>query len=277
MTLQGKVALVTGGGRGVGAATAKLLAARGARVGVNYLSNEHAAKAVVAEIIAASGQAQAIQADVRDARQVAQLVAEVVEAYGRIDILVSNAAMHSVLVPFEQITWEEFSQRVNDELCAAFNVTKAVLPMMERQQCGRLIYIASEHARGPALPGSIGHGTAKAALVTFAKYLAYELGPRGITANVVSPAMVETERNAAFLPESVKQRVAASTPLGRVARPEDVARVIAFFADDDSGFMTGTYAPVTGGLGLSRRGIIPSMEGRSHREGITEADMKAER
>jgi 3-oxoacyl-[acyl-carrier protein] reductase len=261
MTYENRVALVTGGGRGVGAATAKLLAARGARVAVNYLSNVQAAEGVVAEIQAASGEACAIQADVRDEQQVAYLVASVIKTYGRLDILVSNAAMRSRFAPFEQMAWEEFSQRVNDELQAAFRVTQAVLPVMTRQQYGRLVYVGSEHAKGPALPGSIAHGTAKAALVTFVKYLAYELGPRGITANVVSPGGVATEASAAFLPAAFSQRMAAAVPLGRVGRPEDIASVIAFFASDDSGFMTGTCAPVTGGLGLARGGFASSMQG----------------
>src|SRR6266853_1010925 len=131
MALENKVALVTGGGRGVGAATAKLL---GARVAVNYLSNAQAAEGVVTEIQAASGKAYAIQADVRDAQQVARLAASVIDTYGRLDILVSNAAMRSRFAPFEQMAWEEFKQRVNDELQAAFQVTQAVLPVMTRQQ-----------------------------------------------------------------------------------------------------------------------------------------------
>jgi 3-oxoacyl-[acyl-carrier protein] reductase len=254
MALQTKVALITGGGRGIGAATAKLLAARGARVVVNYLSNVQAAEGVVTEIRASSGEARAIQADVRDAQQVARLVAEVVETYGRLDILVSNAAMRSRFSPFEQMAWEDFAQRVNDELQAAFRMTQAVLPVMTRQQYGRLVYVGSEHANGPGLPGSIAHGTAKAALVTFVKYLAYELGPRGITANVVSPGGVETEGSTALLRTAFTQWQAAVVPPGHRARPEDIASVIAFFADDDSRFMTGTCAPVTGGLGLARGG-----------------------
>ena len=261
MTFEDKVALVTGGGRGIGAATATVLAARGARVAVNYLSNEQAAEGVVAEIQAAGGVARAIQADVRDAQQVARLAASVIDTYGRLDILVSNAAMRSRFAPFEQMAWEEISRRVNDELQAAFQVTQAVLPVMTRQHYGRLVYIGSEHAKGPALPGSIAHGTAKAALVTFVKYLAYELGPRGITANVVSPGGVLTEGSAAFLPPAFTEAVAAAIPLGRTARPEDIASIIAFFASDDSGLMTGTCAPVTGGLGLARGGTAFSIQG----------------
>jgi 3-oxoacyl-[acyl-carrier protein] reductase len=270
MTYENKVALITGGGRGVGAATAKLLAARGARVAVNYLSNMQTAQGVVAEIQAASGEACAIQADVRNEQQVARLVASVINTYGRLDILVSNAAMRSRFAPFEQMAWEEFSQRVHDELQAAFWITQAVLPVMTHQRYGRLVYVGSEHANGPALPGSIAHGTAKAALVTFVKYLAYELGPRGITANVVSPGGVQTEGSAAFLSPAFTQQLATAVPLGRIARPEDIASVIAFFASDDSGFMTGTCVPVTGGLGLARGGFAPSMQGWPPAKGTKE-------
>jgi 3-oxoacyl-[acyl-carrier protein] reductase len=261
MTLQGKVALVTGGSRGIGAATAKLLAERGVRVAVNYLSNTQAAKGVVTAIQTASGEAFAIQADVRDAQQVANLVASVIDTYGRLDILVSNAAMRSRFAPFEQMGWEEFAQRVDDELKAAFEMTQAVLPVMTSQQYGRLIYVGSEHANGPGLPGSIAHGTAKAALVTFVKYLAYELWPRGITANVVSPGGVETEGSSAFLNAAFKQWGSSAVAPGRRALPEDIARVIAFFADDDRGFTTGTCVPVTGGMGLARAGGASTMPG----------------
>jgi 3-oxoacyl-[acyl-carrier protein] reductase len=203
---------------------------------------------------------------------VARLVADVVDSYGRLDILVSNAAMRSRLAPFEQMAWEDFSQRVNDELQAAFRLTQAVLPVMTRQHYGRLVYVGSEHANGPALPGAIAHGTAKAALVTLVKYLAYELGPRGITANVVSPGGVETQARAAVLPPAFAQRMAAAIPLGRLARPDDIARVIAFFADEDSGFMTGTCAPVTGGLGLARGGVASSLHGWPLTEGVQETE-----
>jgi 3-oxoacyl-[acyl-carrier protein] reductase len=258
MSFPGKVALVTGGGRGVGAATAQLLAERGAQVVINYFSNTTAAEAIMQAIRAKGGEACAVQADVRDAIQVARLVETVLATYGRLDILVSNAAMRSPFAPFAQMPWEHFAQRVNDELSAAFHLTQAVLPQMTAQGSGHLIYVGSEHSQGPALPGSIAHGTAKAALVTFARYLAYELGPCGITANVVSPGRVETEGSAAVVSELFKTPLTASSPLGRNAQPIDVARVIAFFADDDSGFVTGTSLPVTGGAGIGRVNASPT-------------------
>ncbi len=261
MTLKGKVALVTGaGGRGIGAAAARELATRGAQVIVNYRSNKSQAQEVVETIVAVGGEACAIQADVLDEKQVAQMVAETIATYGRIDILVNSKGgqplgrtpsgwgAHSFL----DISWEELESRINGEIRAAFNVTKAVVPIMERQHYGRLVYVSSEHSQGPGAPGMIANGTAKAGLNTFVVYLAHELGPFGITANVVSPGMVLSEATERIVPVEFRNRVVEATPLRRATQPEDVARVIAFFASDDSALMTGVYAPVTGGCGLAR-------------------------
>lgn len=249
MTLQGKVALVAGGGRGIGAATAKLLAARGASVVVNYLKNSASAEQVIAQIHANGGQAIAVQADIQNQNQAESLVQEARNAYGRIDILVNSASSSGVIKPFEQMNWDEFVLGVNRELKAAFVLTKAVLPTMQQQHYGRIIYIASGLAKAPSMYGAISISTAKAGLVAFAKYIAKEYGPSGVTANVVSPGMVETDLSARISAEQ-KQHLADMTPLGRIAQPEDIAHVIAFFASDDSGFMTGTYAPVNGGMAM---------------------------
>ncbi len=247
MTLEGKVALIAGGGRGIGAATAKLLAARGASVVVNYLKNGSTASQVVDQIRANEGQALAVQANVRDPQQVETLVRAARDAYGRIDIQINSSSPSGVFKPFEQMSWDEFALGINNELRAAFLLSKAVLPTMQQQHYGRIVYISSGLAKNPSVEGAISIATAKAGLVAFAKYIAKEYGPSGITANVVSPSMVETELSA-MIPAEHRQRLAAMTPLGRIAQPEDIARVITFFASDDSGFMTGVYAPVNGGL-----------------------------
>lgn len=248
MNLQGKVAVVTGGSRGIGRATSILLARRGAKVVVNYLSNIDAAEEVVSEIRISGGVGIAIQADVRQKDQMLKLVAVAKEAFGRIDVLVCNANMHFETKPFAELSWEEFSQKLNDELNAAFVTTKAVIPTMTQQKFGRIIYISSTLSRDPS-PYMIAHGTAKGGLNTFSMYIAQEFGPDGISANVVAPGLVQTDATA-FLTEQEKQVISNFTPLGRVAEPEDVAGVISFLASDDARFVTGTYTPVTGGLSM---------------------------
>ena len=244
-----RVALVTGGSLGIGAASARLLAARGMRVVVNYLQSGTAAEEVVADIEAAGGQALAVQADVREAAAIERLIEQVQAAWGAIDVLVHNALTPYVIKPFQEMTWEELGSKLDDELRAAFAVTKAVLPAMTQQGWGRIIYLGTGLSRRPR-EGMIALGTAKAALAQFARYLAQELGPRGITVNVVEPGPVEDTRMAAVLDEALKQRQVAATPLGRLAHPGDVAQVVAFYASEDNAFMTGTTATVNGGMSM---------------------------
>jgi 3-oxoacyl-[acyl-carrier protein] reductase len=215
----GRVALVTGASSGIGAATARLLAARGMRVVVDYLRSGTAAEEVVAGIEAAGGQAMAVQADVREAAAVESMIEQVQTAWGGIDVLVHNA------------------------------LTQAVLPAMTEQGWGRIIYLGTGLSRRPR-EGMIALGTAKAALAQFARYLAQELGPRGITVNVVEPGPVEDTRMADVFDEEHKQRQVAATPLGRLAHPGDVAQVVAFYASEDNAFMTGTTAAVDGGMSM---------------------------
>jgi 3-oxoacyl-[acyl-carrier protein] reductase len=247
--LHGKVALIAGGAGGIGAATAKLLAARGALVIVNYLKNEAAAKRVVAEIHTNRQLAVAVQADVREPEHVKTMVESILEENERIDIMIDSVSSSSFVKPFAEMTWDEFIWGVQRELQAAFELTKAVLPAMQKQHYGRLVYISSGLSKAPTMPGSISIGTAKAGLGAFARSIAREYGSYGITANVVSPGMVETELSS-HMPAEQKQRVTSMTPLGRIAQPEDIARAIAFFASDDSGFLTGTYMPVNGGISM---------------------------
>jgi 3-oxoacyl-[acyl-carrier protein] reductase len=248
-SLRWKVALIAGGGRGIGAATAKLLAARGALVIVNYLKNEAAANQVVAEIHANGQLAAAMQADARNPENVQEMVESILEEDEHIDIMIDCVSSFAFVKPFAEITWDEFIWGVSSELHAAFELTKAVLPAMQKQHYGRLLYVGSDLAKVPTMPGGISIGTAKAGLATFVRFIAKEYGQYGITANIVSPAVVETELSSR-IPAEQKQRLASVTPLGRIAQPEDIARAIAFFASDDSGFMTGTYMPVNGGMSM---------------------------
>jgi 3-oxoacyl-[acyl-carrier protein] reductase len=251
-SLAGRTALVTGGSRGVGAATSKLLAARGANVIVNYFKNKEAADKVVEEINkearGTQGYAIAIQADVTKLTQVEYMVGEAIQRYGRIDILVNNAMVGRYFhKPFMETTWDDFTEKFTDEIKSAYEVTRAVLPDMVKQNYGRIIYVATGSAKYPNPSGAIAFGTAKAGLVAFAKYIAQEFGRKGITANIVSPGLIETDQNAHF-PAEIKQQYASLTTIGRTGKPEDVANVIAFFASDESEYVTGTYAPVDGGL-----------------------------
>lgn len=240
-----RVALVTGSSRGIGAATARVLADRGAKVVVNYLSNEDAAASTANAIREDGGDALVVQADVTDETDVERMVETITEEWGPIDVLVNNANMPFATKPFAEMTWPEFEQKLTDELGAAFHVTKRVLPGMVDQEYGRIVYVSSGLGDHPA-PGFIAHGSAKGALDTFVKYIAHEYGEAGITANVVAPGIVETEATGDRV-DAMREQYAAQTPLGRVTQPDDVARVIANFVSDDARFVTGTYTPVNGG------------------------------
>jgi 3-oxoacyl-[acyl-carrier protein] reductase len=241
---------VTGSSSGIGAATARLLAARGLRVVVNYLHRDQAAKEVVADIEAAGGEAVAVRADVRDPAAVDRLVEQVRTTWGGgVDVLVHNALTPYAIKSFRDMTWDELGGKLDDELRAAYVVTKAVLPAMTAQHWGRLIYLGTGLSRRPRA-GMIALGTAKAALTQFARYLAQELGPDGITVNVVEPGPVAETRISHVLDGEQARRQIAATPLGRLARPADVANAVAFFAGEDNAFMTGTTAAVNGGMAM---------------------------
>jgi 3-oxoacyl-[acyl-carrier protein] reductase len=246
----GRVALVTGASSGIGAATARLLAERGMRVVINYLHSAASAEQVVAGIEAAGGQAMAVQADVREPEAVQKLVEQVGEAWGGIDVLVHNALTPYAVKSFQDMSWEELGGKVDDEMRAAYVVSKAVLPAMLERGQGRIIFLGTGLSRRPRA-GMIALGTSKAALAGFALYLAQELGPHGITVNVVEPGPVgDTKIAANVLDAEVVQRQVAATPMGRLAHAADVAQAVAFFAGEDNGFMTGTATAVNGGLAM---------------------------
>ncbi|WP_328611211.1 SDR family oxidoreductase [Amycolatopsis sp. NBC_00345] len=247
-----QVAVVTGAGRGIGASTAVELGKRGYRVVVNYFSRAADAHQVVDAVRAAGGDGVAVPGDVRDPDQAASLISTAMEQFGQLDALVCNAATPVRFTPFGELAWNDFATKVTDELAAAFHVTAAALKIMTAQGHGRLVFVSSDMATHSAVPSGIAHGTAKAALNTFARYLAVEYGPSGITANVVSPGYIRTGNSAANAPADVTETLAAQTPLRRVGVPDDVGRVIAAIADDAGSFVTGTIIPVTGGLHAAR-------------------------
>jgi 3-oxoacyl-[acyl-carrier protein] reductase len=246
----GRVALITGASRGIGAAVARLLASRGMRVVVNYRSSREEADDVVASIGSAGGRAMAVQADVRDGSAVLGMVERARAAMGEVEVLVHNALIPYAIKSFDEISWNELGGKLEQEMRAAFLMTKAVVPGMTTRGYGRIVYLGTVLSRRPR-EGMIALGTAKAALGSFARYVAEELGPRGITVNVVAPGPVaETTIDETALDREQKQREAAQTALGRIASPDDVARAVAFYAGDDSEFITGTTAPVDGGLAM---------------------------
>lgn len=247
--LNNKVAIVTGASRGIGAATACLLAQHHAKVVVNYFSNAAAAQQVVEDIKKNGGEAIAIQADARNEEQMSSLVRDTLEHFGHIDILVSNASISFPMTSFLDISWDELDRKVSDELKAAFVSTKVVLPHMIQQNKGKLIFISSGLSNF-AQAGFVAHGIAKGALNSFVRYIAHEMGPYQITANVVSPGMVATDATL-HTPAEAKNQTAQMTPLGRIAQPEDIAKSVVMYASSYSDFITGAYIPVSGGMEMN--------------------------
>lgn len=243
--LTGRTAIVTGSGRGIGAAIALHLARLGADVVVNYLHDEASARAVAEQIESAGGRAAVVGADAGTAEGSAALVKAARETFGGVDVLVSNAGPLFRPMPLTEMAWEDFGGLVEKDLRSAFHATQAVLPTMIDQGAGRIVYIGSASAHHPS-PGLAHHGSARAALATFAAYVSREMAPHGITANIVSPGMVRTDRTAAAA-EAIA-RMGSMTPRGRIAEPEDVARAVGIFAADTEGFFTGVDFPVDGGL-----------------------------
>ena len=244
-----RVALITGGSRGIGAATALVLAEQGFRVVVNYRSSAEQADEVVRAATAAHGEALAIRADVTEADDVVAMIGEVEERWGRVDVLVHNALIPFDVTSFADLSWEQLGGKLDHELHAAFLITKAVAPGMISRGYGRLVYLSTGLSRRPR-EGMIALGTAKAALDQFVRYLALDLAPHGITANLVAPATVDETKVTEQLTSEQLSQLGATNPMGRLVRPEEVARTIAFLASEDSGFTTGHYLPVNGGLAM---------------------------
>ncbi len=245
MILAEKVALITGASRGIGAASAVLLAHNGASVAVNYFQSEDSAAEIVKKIESAGFAASAFQADVREPGQVKAMVSEVEKSLGPVDILVNNASIGFPIKPFAEFTWEEMEAKLNGEIRAAFNCCQAILPGMVERGYGRIVNISSGLSRSPG-DGFVAHSTAKSALDSFTRSLAHEYSPQGITVNTIGPGLTETDATS-FLPQEAKDGYAAHVPLRRIGMPNDVAGAVLFYASDYSRFITGSYLPVDGG------------------------------
>lgn len=244
--LQDRVALVTGASRGIGAATAKLLASHGAAVGVNYYSSESAAQEVVDEIKKDGGKAIAIKGNATEMPEVEFMVQQVTEAFGAIDTLVLNANASFAIAPFLEHKWEDFEAKLLGELKGAFYPCKVVAPSMVEHKRGCIIAVSSVAGRY-ASEGFISHSTAKSGLDGFVKSLALELGPHNIRVNAVAPGLIETDATASQ-PQERKDNMAQMVPLRRNGQPEDVAGAILMLASEQARFITGTYLLVNGGL-----------------------------
>ncbi|WP_018334317.1 SDR family NAD(P)-dependent oxidoreductase [Actinomycetospora chiangmaiensis] len=242
-----RVCLITGASRGIGAATARELAGRGYAVVVNHRDSAPAADAVAHDVRAAGGDAEVVQADVTDPGDVTRLVDTAQQRWGRLDVLVHNAMTPFPVTSFADLRWDQLGTKLDQELRAAHLLTHAVLPGMTDRGYGRLVYLSTGLSRRPRT-GMIALGVAKAALDSFVRYVAAEVAPHNITANVVAPSTVDDTAVSERLPDELREQLAAATPMRRLARPEDVARTVAHFAGDDAGFTTGSWAPVNGGL-----------------------------
>ncbi|MEI8167559.1 MAG: 3-oxoacyl-[acyl-carrier-protein] reductase [Chloroflexales bacterium] len=245
LDLTGRVALVTGGGRGIGRAIAQSLAAAGARVAINYRGNAAAAAETVAAIQAADGQVTAVQADVADGTAVEGLVKTTIATYGRLDILVNNAGItrDTLLMRMKD---EDFDQVVNTNLRGVFLCTRAVLRQMSKQRGGRIINIASVVGiTGNA--GQANYAAAKAGIIGFTRATAREMAARNVTVNAVAPGFIETEMTG-VLGEETRKAILASIPLARLGQPNEVANLVTFLASDAAAYITGQTFTIDGGM-----------------------------
>lgn len=249
MMMKGKVALVTGASRGIGAATARMLARHGTAVAVNYFRSANTARKVVSEVVADGGTAIAVRADVRKRNQVDAMCRKVADTLGPIDTLVLNASISFPVLPFLQIPWKDFEAKLVGEMQAAFHCCKAVVPTMVTRKKGCIIGISSGLSRVVG-EGFCAHSTAKSGLDAFLKSLALELGPKGIRVNVVAPGLTETDATS-FLSKKEKDASALGTPLKRIGLPDDVAGAVLLLASEEARFISGAYLPVSGGVHMT--------------------------
>ena len=244
--LSGKVAIVTGASKGIGAAVAKSLAASGASVVANYASSKEGAQKVVDSITAAGGKALAVKGDVSKAAEARAVVEAAIQNYGRLDVLVNNAGVYD-MKPLEEITEEHFH--------TIFNINVLGLLLISREAAkhlgpgGSIVNIGSAVSR-IAPPGSAVYTATKSAVDGITGVLSRELGPKGVRVNSINPGMVETEgaHTAGFIGSSFQDQLVAQTPLGRIGQPQDIASIATFLATDDAGWLTGQRIIASGGM-----------------------------
>jgi len=247
LNLKGKVAVVTGASKGIGAGIAKALAAEGVSVIVNYASSQTDADNVVETIVHAGGKATAVKASVDNAAEVAQLFATAAQIYGKVDIVVNNAGVYQ-FAPIEGVTEDEFHRQFNINVLGPILTTQEALKYIPAAG-GSIINISSVASTARTPNGSV-YSATKGALDTLTRVLAVELGPKNIRVNVVAPGPVETEGfvTAGVKGSEMEAQFIATTPLGRVGQPLDIANVVTFLASDASGWITSERIVTSGGL-----------------------------
>ena len=240
-----KIAIVTGGSRGIGAAIAKKLASRGMTVIINYCGSEDRALAVKSEIEAAGGQAEAWRCDVSDCGQCESFVKAVMEKYGRIDVLVNNAGITRDGLMM-RMSDEDFSRVIDTNLKGTFYMMRFASRHMLKAKKGRIINMASVVGlMGNA--GQVNYAASKAGVIGATKSAAKELASRGITVNAIAPGFIDTEMTGA-LSEKVQEQILTQIPLGTFGKPEDIANCAAFLASDEASYITGQVIQVDGGM-----------------------------
>jgi 3-oxoacyl-[acyl-carrier protein] reductase len=245
--LEGKVAVVTGASKGIGASIATHLAAEGASVVVNYASSKQGAERVVAEIVAKRGKAVAVQADVAKEADILRLFDETKKAFGKVDILVNNAGIYE-FGPLENVTPEHFHKHFNLNVLGLLLTTREAVKQFGSSG-GSIINISSVVSTA-APPNSSVYSATKAAVDAITRSLAKELGARKIRVNSLNPGMIETEgtHTGGFTTGDLRKQMEAQTPLGRIGQPEDIGPVAVFLASDDSRWVTGEALNVAGGM-----------------------------
>ena len=246
MLLTDKVALITGSARGTGAGIARVFAREGASVVINQVRDEGNPQRVLEEIQAAGGRALFVKADITDETQVRDMVRKAEDAFGKVDILVSNYAGAIPRKSFADTTWAEWQEQLDTTVKAAFLCTQAVLPGMKARRWGRIISVNTIGIHQPA-PHYHGYTAAKTAMLGFTRNLAVEVGQYNITVNIVSPGLTLTEEVKAMLTPEAQEKHEKQVPMRRSGTVEDTAHAALFFASELGSFVTGLYMPVCGG------------------------------
>ncbi|WP_243298252.1 SDR family NAD(P)-dependent oxidoreductase [Bacillus litorisediminis] len=247
LSFRDKVALVTGGSTGIGAAIAKGFGAAGASVVVHYLTNEEKANQVVSDIQEMGGDAISVKADVTSASDVKKLYAKVLEVYGRVDILINNAGSMVERCPFEELSEEVWDHVYNVNVKSIFLSTQEVVPIMKNQGGGVIINTASVAARNGGGPGAIHYASAKGAVMTLTKGLAKELLPYHIRVNGINPGVISTPFHDKFSPDKVRDQFVKGIPIGREGTPEEIAGAVLFLASDYASYICGEHIEINGG------------------------------